>query len=88
MKNQPLSRRFSRLTHFADFFFRYGEKGITITAFAVFGLVVFVFFGLTTYSLLAKFTATLVVYSFILFFLLIPFYAILAFILAITKADD
>lgn len=75
MKDQPLIWRYPRLTKFADTFFR--KKGMSKTAVAVLAIVWSLFFFLSNYNLLGKLVATIVVYGFLLFLVLIPLFSAL-----------
>lgn len=82
MNNLPLTRRYPRLTKFVDIFFH--VKGMTITSLTVMVIVGILIFYLTNYSLFGKLVATIVIFSFLLFLGLIPFFAFLC----LFRADD
>ena len=83
-KNLPLPRRFPWLTHFANVIFRNDGKGAVLIAVSVLGLVGVLVFILTPYSILAKITATLVIFGFLLFLVLMPLFVVLC----LFRADD
>ena len=82
MSNLPLTRRHPRLTKFVDIFFHI--KGMSITSLAVMVIVGILIFSLTDYSLLGKLTATIVVFAFLLYLGLIPFFLFLC----LFRADE
>lgn len=83
-ENLPLTQRFPRLTHFANLLFRNDGRGAVLIGAFIWLLVGVFIFTLTDYSLLAKIAATLVIFGFLLFFVLMP----LLVVLCLFRADD
>ena len=83
-ENLPLTRRFPRLTHFADTIFRNDGKGAVLITASFALLIGLLVFTLTNYSLLAKIAVTLVIFSFLLFFVIMPLFVVLC----LFRADD
>lgn len=81
--NLPLTRRFPKLTNIADFLFRNNGNGLLFVCIVVYLLINFFVFVLTKYSLLAKFTAALVIFSFVLCFIIMP----IVVAIALLRAD-
>lgn len=76
-ENLPLTRRFPKLTHFADVVFRNNGNGaalISVSCWLFIGLAVFI---ITNYSILAKITVASVIFGFLFFLVLFPFFTIL-----------
>ncbi len=62
MAKLPLTRRFPRLTHFADFVFQSGVRGYAITAVVVMVLVAIVIFNFANFPVFWKIIATICSY--------------------------
>lgn len=83
-ENLPLTRRFPRLTHFADVIFRNDGNGLTVISASVWFLVGLAVFILTNYSFWAKIAVTMVIFGFLLFLVIMPLFVVLC----LFRADN
>ena len=83
-ENLPLTRRFPRLTHFADVIFRNDGNGLTVISASVWFLVGLAVFILTNYNLFAKIIAATVIFGFLFILVLFPFFMVLC----LFRSDD